>query len=292
MAALQFAQARIAVGRMFDRIAFVAQMHAQKLCDVEIVFDDQYALGGVHGLHFLAIRVGELSQLIELCVIHPPWAALKNPAMNSTLIAPLADPADRRPIHPLWMRITHWLNALAVVILVMSGWRIYDASPFFPFTIPASITLGGWLGGALQWHFAAMWLLVFNGLLYLAFNIASGRLARKFFPLTPRGVWHDLRAALHGQLAHTDPRRYNHVQKLAYLFVMLDLILLVLSGLVLWKSVQFPLLRELLGGYELARRIHFCAMAAIVAFLAVHLVMVALVPRTLLTMIHGRAPKA
>ncbi|MEF9947556.1 MAG: cytochrome b/b6 domain-containing protein [Comamonas sp.] len=189
------------------------------------------------------------------------------------------------------MRITHWLNALAVVIMVMSGWRIYDASPIFPFSIPAVITLGGWLGGALQWHFAAMWLLVFNGLLYLTLNIASGRLARKFFPLTPRGVLHDLLEALKGKLSHGDPRQYNNVQKLAYLFVMLDLIVIVLSGLVLWKSVQFPVLRELLGGYEFARRIHFFAMAAIVAFLVVHLVMVALVPRTLLTMIRGRAPK-
>ncbi|EJL79344.1 thiosulfate reductase cytochrome B subunit (membrane anchoring protein), partial [Variovorax sp. CF313] len=214
--------------------------------------------------------------------------------MNSSAIAPPADPAaasDRRPIHPLWMRITHWLNALAVMILATSGWRIYDASPFFPFTIPAVITLGGWLGGALQWHFAAMWLLVFNGFVYLAINIASGRLARKFFPVTPRGVWHDALAALKGQLSHADPRHYNSVQKLAYLFVMLDLIVIVLSGLVLWKSVQFPVLRELMGGYEFARRIHFFAMAAIVAFVAVHLVMVALVPRTLLTMIRGRAPK-
>jgi len=218
--------------------------------------------------------------------------------MNSTAIAPLADPAgpvqpvDGRPIHPLWMRITHWLNALAVLILVTSGWRIYDASPFFQFTIPTVVTLGGWLGGALQWHFAAMWLLVFNGLVYLAVNIASGRLARKFFPVTPRGVLHDALAALKGQLSHADPRRYNSVQKLAYLFVMLDLIVIVLSGLVLWKSVQFPLLRDLLGGYEFARRIHFFAMAAIVAFVVVHLVMVALVPRTLLTMLRGRAPKA
>ncbi|WP_305806718.1 cytochrome b/b6 domain-containing protein [Stenotrophomonas sp. YIM B06876] len=212
--------------------------------------------------------------------------------MNSTVIAPLANPADGQPIHPLWMRITHWLNALAVVILVMSGWRIYDASPFFPFSIPAVITLGGWLGGALLWHFAAMWLLVFNGLLYLTLNIVSGRLVRKFFPLTPQGVLRDMLAALKGRLSHADPRHYNNVQKLAYLFVMLDLIVIVLSGLVLWKSVQFPMLRELLGGYEFARRIHFCAMAAMVAFLAVHLVMVALVPRTLLAMIHGRAPKA
>ena len=216
--------------------------------------------------------------------------------MTRTIIAPKtvqAGPVDlaARPIHPLWMRITHWLNALAVVIMVMSGWRIYDASPIFPFSIPAVITLGGWLGGALQWHFAAMWLLVFNGLLYLTLNIASGRLARKFFPLTPRGVLHDLLEALKGKLSHGDPRQYNNVQKLAYLFVMLDLIVIVLSGLVLWKSVQFPVLRELLGGYEFARRIHFFAMAAIVAFLVVHLVMVALVPRTLVTMIRGRAPK-
>jgi thiosulfate reductase cytochrome b subunit len=81
------------------------------------------------------------------------------------------------------------------------------------------------------------------------------------------------------------------VQKLAYLFVMLDLAVIVLSGLVLWKSVQFAVLRDLLGGYEFARRIHFFAMAAIVAFVAVHLVMVALVPRTLLTMLRGRAPR-
>ena len=194
-------------------------------------------------------------------------------------------------IHPRWLRVTHWLIAVAVVILAMSGWRIYNAAPFLDFVIPMSITLGGWLGGALQWHFAAMWLLVFNGLLYLTLNIVSGRLVRKFFPITPRGVLHDLLEALKGKLSHGDPRQYNNVQKLAYLFVMLDLIVIVLSGLVLWKSVQFPVLRELLGGYEFARRIHFFAMAAIVAFLVVHLVMVALVPRTLLTMIRGRAPK-
>ncbi|TSD59743.1 cytochrome b/b6 domain-containing protein [Variovorax sp. KBS0712] len=197
---------------------------------------------------------------------------------------------DHRPIHPLWMRVTHWLNALAVLVLVTSGWRIYNAAPFLAFRFPASITLGGWLGGALQWHFAAMWLLVFNGLVYLVLNLASGRFARKFFPLTSAGLWRDARAALGGRLSHADPRHYNHVQKLAYLFVIVDLVAIVLSGLVLWKSVQFPMLRELLGGYEAARRVHFVAMAALVAFVAVHLVMVALVPRTLLTMLRGRAP--
>ena len=187
------------------------------------------------------------------------------------------------------MRIGHWLNALAVLVLVTSGWRIYNAAPFFPFEIPKAITLGGWLGGALQWHFAAMWLLGLNGIVYLAMNIATGRLFTKFFPLSPVGIWRDAMAALRGQLSHADPRRYNSVQRFAYLFVMLDIVLLVLSGLVLWKSVQFGLLRELLGGYEFARRIHFVAMALLVGFVAVHLVMVALVPKTLLTMLSGRA---
>lgn len=193
------------------------------------------------------------------------------------------------PIHPVWMRITHWLNALAVLVLVTSGWRIYNAAPFFPFDIPAVLTLGGWLGGALQWHFAAMWLLAANGLVYLMLNIVSGRLFAKFFPLSIKGIFRDARDALRGKLSHADPRRYNSVQRFAYLFVMLDIVLLVLSGLVLWKSVQFGLLRDLLGGYEFARRIHFFAMAALVAFVAVHLVMVALVPRTLLAMLSGHS---
>jgi thiosulfate reductase cytochrome b subunit len=191
-------------------------------------------------------------------------------------------------IHPAWLRATHWLNAIAVLILAMSGWRIYDAAPFFEFSIPKEITLGGWLGGAIQWHFAAMWLLAANGLLYLLCNAATGRLLSKFFPLSPRALVDDLLAALRGRLPHDDLSHYNAVQRAAYLFVIIDSVLLLLSGLVLWKSVQFPLLRELLGGYETARRVHFFAMAALMAFVAVHLAMVALVPRTLLAMIRGR----
>ena len=194
----------------------------------------------------------------------------------------------RQIIHPGWLRVMHWLNAIAVIILMTSGWQIYNATSFLGFSIPQAITLGGWLAGAIQWHFAAMWILFINGLLYLAFNLATGRLLRKFFPLSPRALLADLRDALKGKLAHADPQHYNMVQRLAYLFVMLDSVLLVLSGLVLWKSVQFPLLRELLGGYEVARRIHFFGMAAIAAFVVVHLVMVALVPRTLVYMVRGR----
>ena len=182
----------------------------------------------------------------------------------------------------------HWLNALAVIVLLMSGWRIYNATAFLGFAIPKSITLGGWLGGALQWHFAAMWLLAANGLLYLLINIVSGRLRRQFFPLSPRLLLADLVAALKGKLAHADPRHYNMVQRAAYLFVMLDCIVLVLSGLVLWKSVQFPLLRELMGGYESARMVHFISMSLLSFFFCVFLLMVALVPRTLLAMLRGR----
>jgi thiosulfate reductase cytochrome b subunit len=140
----------------------------------------------------------------------------------------------------------------------------------------------------LLWHFAAMWLLFFNGLMYLFLNIVSGRFKAKFFPLRPRDLISDILAALKGKLAHNMLTEYNAVQKLAYLFVIADLILLVLSGLVVWKSVQFPLLRELMGGYDNARIVHFFAMAALVAFAAVHVVMVALVPRTLILMIRGR----
>jgi len=206
--------------------------------------------------------------------------------MKATM--PSARTDDARAIHPLWLRIMHWLNALAVVILATSGWRIYNASPLFDVRFVPGITLGGWLGGALQWHFAAMWLLAANGLAYLLLNAASGRLWKKFLPLSPRALLADLSAAVRGRLPHTDLRRYNSVQRLAYLVVMADSVLLVLSGLVLWKSVQFPLLRELLGDYETARRVHFFAMAALVGFVAIHLAMVAMVPRTLRAMTLGR----
>ncbi|NML34378.1 cytochrome b/b6 domain-containing protein [Paraburkholderia antibiotica] len=201
---------------------------------------------------------------------------------------PGAAPRATRPIQPVWVRIAHWLNALAVVLMMLSGWRIYDASPVFKsFQIPPGITLGGWLGGALQWHFAAMWLLFFNALFYLTMNLVTGRIRSKFFPLSPRAILHDLGEALKGRLSHADPGRYNAVQKFAYLFVMIDIAVLIASGLVIWKSVQFPLLRELMGGYDRARVVHFCAMALLAGFIVVHLAMVALVPRSLLTMIRG-----
>ncbi|WP_028311524.1 cytochrome b/b6 domain-containing protein [Derxia gummosa] len=191
-------------------------------------------------------------------------------------------------LQPAWVRATHWLNVVAVVPLAMSGWRIYDASPFLGFDIPRDWTLGGWLGGAIQWHFAAMWLLVVNGLAWIGGNLATGRWRMRFWPLTPALLWHDIRAFFRAELRHDDLSHYNAVQRAAYLFAALDLIVLVLSGLVLWKSVQFPLLRELMGGYEAARRVHFFAMATLVGFVAVHVAMVIAVPRSLRAMTLGR----
>lgn len=192
-------------------------------------------------------------------------------------------------IQPAWVRIAHWVNALAVVLMVMSGWQIYDASPIFAgLQFPSAITLGGWLGGALQWHFAVMWLLVVNFLVYVGLNIVSGRLRRKLLPVSIWSIAKDLTAALRGKLEHEDLSRYNAVQKFAYLVVIVDIALVILSGLAIWKSVQFPLLRTLMGGYDNARVVHFVAMSVLVAFFVVHIAMVALVPRSLLVMIRGR----
>jgi thiosulfate reductase cytochrome b subunit len=197
--------------------------------------------------------------------------------------------AVTRPlIHPVWVRLTHWLNALAMLIMIGSGWQIYDASPLFPFTFPRQIALGNWLGGALLWHFAAMWLLMVNGLVYLILGFATGRFRRKLVPIYPRDVLHDLFAALRGKLAHDDLSVYNAVQKLLYAGIILTGVVIVLSGLSIWKPVQFHYLTSFFGGYDTARYVHFAAMAAIVAFLFVHVALAVLVPKSLRAMVIGR----
>ena len=186
------------------------------------------------------------------------------------------------------MRATHWINALAMVVMIMSGWEIYNASPLFGFRFPRSITLGGWLAGALLWHFAAMWLLAVNGIVYLALGLASERFRRKLLPITPREVIADTRAALTFKLSRADLSVYNAVQKLFYLGVILAGIVIVLSGLAMWKPVQLQELTAVFGGYEAARYVHFFAMAAIVGFLGVHVVLSFLLPKSLRAMIIGR----
>jgi thiosulfate reductase cytochrome b subunit len=190
-------------------------------------------------------------------------------------------------IHPLVVRFAHWLNAAAIVVMVMSGWGIYNASPLFTFRFPPWATLGGWLGGAIAWHLAMLWVLVANAAMYVVYGLLSGRFVRMFLPLTAGLVWHDLVRALSLRLSHP-PGTYNAVQRLAYGGVLMLGAVAVLSGLALWKPVQLQTLAALLGGYEVARRIHFLAMGGIVSFVVLHLTLVALVPRTLLAMLTGR----
>jgi thiosulfate reductase cytochrome b subunit len=207
-------------------------------------------------------------------------------ATHDQVLTPAA-PA-RAVIHPVWVRVTHWINVVAMIVMIGSGWEIYNASPLFPFVFPRGITLGGWLAGALLWHFAAMWLLAVNGLVYLVLGVLTGRFRRKLVPIRPADVLSDARAALTGKLNHDDLSVYNAVQKLLYLGVILAGIVIVLSGLAIWKPVQLQELTALFGGYDAARYVHFFAMATIVGFLIVHVIMALVVPKSLRAMITGR----
>jgi thiosulfate reductase cytochrome b subunit len=207
--------------------------------------------------------------------------------MASVDISSTRPAARESVIHPRWVRITHWINALAIIVMIGSGWQIYNASPLFSFTFPRSITIGGWLAGALLWHFAAMWVLVINGIVYVTLGIVTGRFRRKLLPIRPSDVVADVKAALSGHLAHDDLSVYNAVQRLLYLGVILAGIVVVLSGLSIWKPIQLQELTALFGGYDAARYVHFLAMAAIVGFLFIHIVMALLVPKSLRAMIRG-----
>jgi thiosulfate reductase cytochrome b subunit len=199
---------------------------------------------------------------------------------------PMSVPA--KVIQPAWVRIMHWTNAVAMILMIMSGWQIYNASPLFDFRFSHAITLGGWLGGALLWHFAAMWLLMINGLAYLITGFATGRFRKKLFPITPAGVFADLKAAANFKLAHDDLSVYNYVQKLLYAGIIVVGVVIVLSGLSIWKPVQLQYLTALFGGYDVARYVHFICMSLICLFLIVHVALAVLVPRSLRAMIIGR----
>jgi thiosulfate reductase cytochrome b subunit len=208
----------------------------------------------------------------------------------------MSDPADietkeasteRRRIHGLYVRIAHWINAVAIIVMIGSGWEIYNASPLFDFVFPKSITLGGWLAGALLWHFAAMWIFIVNGLVYIIFGLAAGHLRRRFLPIRVGGALGDAAAALRGKLRHDDPFSYNAAQRLLYLAVLLAGLMIVATGLAIWKPVQLQWLTAAFGGYENARLLHFCFMAAIVLFFFVHVLMALLVPKSLRAILRG-----
>ena len=208
--------------------------------------------------------------------------------MASVDISSTHSTAHAAVIHPRWVRITHWINAVAIIVMIGSGWQIYNASPLFPFTFPRSITIGGWLAGALMWHFAAMWVLVVNGIVYVMLGIVTGRFRRKLLPIRPSEVVADVKAALSGRLSHEDLSVYNAAQRLLYLGVILAGVVIVLSGLAIWKPIQLQELTALFGGYDAARYVHFLAMALIVGFIAIHVIMALLVPKSLRAMILGK----
>jgi len=212
-----------------------------------------------------------------------------------------ADKPATVTIHPGLVRATHWINAVAMVIMIGSGWRIWNSSPIFDFSFPTAITVGGdpamsqdvhnelGLASALQWHFAGMWLLVTNGLVYVTYGVLSGHFRHAFFPVGPAAFVRDAFAALTFRLPHQFGV-YNAVQKTLYLGVLAAGVVMVLTGLAIWKPGQFQELTWLFGGFDTARLVHFLGMTAIVLFLIVHISLVAIVPKTLPTMITGRAP--
>jgi thiosulfate reductase cytochrome b subunit len=195
-------------------------------------------------------------------------------------------PSRKRPIHPWPLRLMHWLNAVAIVMLIGSGWQIYNASPLFGFTFPPALTIGQWLGAGIAWHLAFIWLLIGNGAFYLIWGVASGHFKRRFWPLSLGAARREIGAALRFKLTH-EHGVYNAVQKLLYVGVIFAGIMIVLSGLAIWKPVQLWPLTDLLGGYFVARYVHFCAMAVIAAFVVIHVLLVILVPKTLPPMIFG-----
>lgn len=193
-----------------------------------------------------------------------------------------------RKMHPAIVRFTHWTNALAMIIMITSGWKIYNDEVLFGFLhFPESIVLGVWAQHALQWHFFAMWILAINGLVYLLYGLISGRFARMLWPIRPRDIIAEAIQALTFRLKHTDLTHYNAVQKLLYVGIILVVIVQVVSGLAIWKPIQFSSLVSLFYDFQGARLAHFIGMAAICLFLLVHVTLALLVPRTILAMLTG-----
>ncbi len=202
--------------------------------------------------------------------------------------------------HPLARRITHWVMAASMLVMIGSGWRIYNASPIFDFSFPDWITLGGdvdralarhgdpGVASAIAWHFAAMWLLAASYLVFVAWGALSGHFWRDFLPVGPKSIARDLVAALRFRLEHR-LGEYNAVQKAAYWGVLAAMALMIVSGIAIWKPVQTYPLETLFGGFQGARVVHFLGMAGIVLFLIIHVGLTLLVPRTLLAMVVGRA---
>jgi thiosulfate reductase cytochrome b subunit len=202
--------------------------------------------------------------------------------------------------HPIVARVTHWLMALSILVLIGSGWRIYNASPLFGFSFPEWATLGGdvedalalhndpGVASAIAWHFAAMWLLGLSYLGFMLWNLLSGHFRRDFLPVGPVSFWRDFYAALRFKLDHR-LGEYNAVQRVAYWGVLAAVAMMLLSGVAIWKPVQTYPLEVLFGGFQGARIVHFVFMTAIALFIVIHVALVILVPKTFVAMMLGRA---
>lgn len=196
--------------------------------------------------------------------------------------------AHPRRLHPLPIRIMHWTNAVAMFIMIDSGWKIYNDEVLFGWLhFPDGILFGPWAQHGLQWHFFGMWILFLNGLAYLTYGFVTGRFRRMLLPIRPRDLVANVRDALRFKLAHDDPTQYNAAQRLLYIGVLCAGVLVVLSGLAIWKPVQFSELLALFYDFQTARLVHFVCMAAIVGFVLVHVTLALLVPHTLVAMVTG-----
>jgi thiosulfate reductase cytochrome b subunit len=195
---------------------------------------------------------------------------------------------NERRLHPWPLRIMHWVNAVVMLVMITSGWGIYDDDVIIRgFHFSSFWRLGDWAAWSLNWHFAGMWFLVINGLTYLTYGFATGRFRQKLLPIRPADVVQTVVDTLHFKIAHEDITVYNAVQKLLYIIVILAGIAQVISGIAIWKPVQFSGLVSLLGGFQTARVLHFTGMAVIVGFLIVHVALALLVPKTLWAMVTG-----
>ena len=191
-------------------------------------------------------------------------------------------------LHPLPVRIMHWINAFAMIAMIMSGWGIYDDDVIIHgLHFSSALRLGSWAAPSLLWHFAAMWVLALNGLAYLIYGLVTGRLRERMLPIRIDALVQTVRETLHFKIAHDDLTVYNAVQKLLYIVVILAGISQVVTGLLIWKPIQFSSAVALLGGFQAVRVEHFIGMSVIVGFLTVHVALSLLVPQTLWAMLSG-----
>jgi thiosulfate reductase cytochrome b subunit len=208
--------------------------------------------------------------------------------MSALTATPSAPHRSPQRLHPLPLRIMHWINALAIFIMIGSGWKIYNDDVIFGFLhFPDSLVIGKWAQHGLQWHFFGMWIFVLNGLSYLTYGVVSGRFRRKLLPISLRELVATVTDALRFKLGHDDLTHYNAVQKILYLGVMAIGVMIVISGLALWKPVQFSELAALFGSFQTIRLVHFLCMSAIVGFILIHVTLALLVPQSLVAMIKG-----